>query len=209
MRKVSSLFALLMMVVFLSASSAFAAPDNFNGIGYTSTYDQYPELIRGVPIPDGEFSPEQERESASIPTFHRGVGEEIAGLPVGSIFYEFNKESKAFSRSYCFVYFMPEVSTTKIEKVDYEYSEKPYIKASVPVKDAEKYFSSICGYFQKEYGEPSGKADTGSQKMVMWNLFDPSIDIIVNLADWYFKDNKILAIEIIKQTRSPEMEIFM
>ena len=45
--------------------------------------------------------------------------------------------------------------------------------------------------------------------MVMWNLFDPSIDIIVNLADWYFKDNKILAIEIIKQTRSPEMEIFM
>ena len=57
------------------------------------------------------------------------------------------QESKEFSRSYCFVYFMPEVSTTKIEKVDYEYSEKPYIKASVPVKDAEKYFSSICGYF--------------------------------------------------------------
>lgn len=209
MRNISSLFALLISVVFLSASSAFAAPDNFNGISYNGTYDQYPELIRGVPIPDGKFSPEQERESASIPTFHRGVSEKIAGLPVGSIFYEFDKDSKQFSQLYCWVYFMPEVSTTKVEKVDYEYSEKPYLKASVPVKDAEKYFSSICGYFQKEYGEPSGKANTESEKMVMWNLFDPSIDIIVHLSDWYFKDNKILGIEIIKQTRSPEMEIFM
>lgn len=192
---------------FMMTSIAFAAPDNFMGISYTGTYEQYPNLIRGVPVPDGKFSPDQEQEFASRPSFHRGA-EKIGNLQVGSIFFDFDKETKLFSGVSCIILFVPDVKNVTVEKVDYTYNKAPYYQAKAPVKQAEKYFDEICAYFEQEYGAPSDKQLSGGLGTAMWNIFDPGICITVSLSNW-FTNSKTININITKENYPPEMEIFM
>lgn len=205
MRKAISLFVFLASVMLLSATVAAAAPDNFNGIGYTSTYEQYPDFIRGVPIPDGKPSAEEEREYARTAlSFHRGA-EKVAGLPVGSVFYIFDNETNLFSSlSFC-VNFYNEAKSLKVESVDYSLNKQPYYRVIAPLGEADRYFSSIYDYFVKEYGEPSEKKDKNS---AAWTLFDPGVHIHLYLADAFGKD-KALWLNILKMDFPPEAEIFL
>ena len=149
---------LSLLVVFLSISSIlFAATDNFLGIKYGTTFDQYSNLVRGFEL-DGSESTEDFKKAPSMPIFHKGV-EKLGDTQIGSVFYCFNEETKMLKSAYCNIEFDKSLSLPKVERRNQGIFPDDYFIAIYPFNSVKECYNSIVNYMNKTYGDPLNSWD--------------------------------------------------
>ena len=213
MKKLLLVFAFLLMLI--SSRSSYAAMDKFLGVPFNASYDQVQGLVKHL-ILDGNFSDKDVAEAAKLPTFHRGA-EKVAGLPVGSVFWSFNKDTKQLEDAFCTIEFRKDIKSPTVEKFSMGDFNSDYYCAVYPYSEVEKYYDILCSYFTQMYGEPSSVSENQTAtehqmrgKVTDWKLFEHNIMITL---DWYDIDPKHnirqISFRCIRVQFPPEAEIFM
>ena len=139
------LLVLGFIVMLIASLSVYDANGEFLCIPFDSYCDLVQGLVKHMNL-DGNFSDKDVAESAKLPTFHRGC-EKVAGLPVGSVFWSFNKDTKQLEDAFCTIEFRKDIKSPTVEKFSMGDFNSDYYCAVYPYSEVEKYYNILCSYF--------------------------------------------------------------
>lgn len=145
MKKITT-FVFIWVFIFTAHCVNAAAPDNFLGVGFNSTYDQYKDLTKLPP----DFRPMPENIQ-----YYRSGNMEIGGKDIGSVYFGFNtKTGEFYSADFAMDFVKPAKRTKAIKWQDGSY------KVTGQISMAQEYFNTLCSYFEEGYGSYKIKEQT-------------------------------------------------
>ena len=153
MPRVKSLIISFCVLLF-SASMAFSATDNFQGVFYGSTYEQYSMTHLGQNM---WYKYQGSPDSLEAETF--------CGLPLGTLHYSFNLNTKLFSAAGGSVSFRYGITAP-------HYESAGRIKQAVaPMSDKKEYEKRFIDFFTRDYGAPRIDAEKPNCVVYSWERY--------------------------------------
>ncbi|WP_147564186.1 hypothetical protein [Cloacibacillus evryensis] len=147
-------FVISFCILLFSASMAFSATDNFQGVFYGSTHEQYNMINLGQNM--------WYKYKGSPSYFEE---EMFCGLPMGTMHYSFNPYTKLFSAAGGSVDFRYGISAPY-----YEYAGR--IKQVVaPMSDKTEYEKRFIDFFTRDYGIPRVETENPNRVIYVWERY--------------------------------------